>query len=58
MGNRPRSIAGFVANAVTMAFVAGTALVLLLYVGYGEATRTLQQFQVEKLERIERQLNH
>mgnify|MGYP005629051561 FL=1 len=49
MGNRPRSIAGFVANAVTMAFVAGTALVLLLYVGYGEATRTLQQFQVEKL---------
>ena len=32
-----------------MAFVAGTALVLLLYVGYGEATRTLQRFQVEKL---------
>lgn len=49
MGNRPRSLAGFVANAITMAFVAGTALVLLLYVGYGEATRTLQQFQVEKL---------
>jgi hypothetical protein len=49
MGNRPRSIAGFGANAVTMAFVAGIALVLLLYVGYGEATRTLQQFQVEKL---------
>jgi hypothetical protein len=32
-----------------MAFVAGVALILLMYVGYGEATRTLQQFQVEKL---------
>lgn len=49
MGNRPSSIAGFVANAITMAFVAGIALILLMYVGYGEATRTLQQFQVEKL---------
>ncbi len=44
-----RSAGGFFANAITMTIVAGLSLVLLLYVGYGEATRTLQQFQVDKL---------
>lgn len=32
-----------------MAFVAGLSLFLLVYVGHGEAKRTYQQFQVEKL---------
>ncbi len=36
-------------NGVGMAFVAGLSLFLLVYVGHGEAKRTYQQFQVEKL---------
>ncbi|UCH72782.1 MAG: MFS transporter [Rhodospirillales bacterium] len=36
-------------NCVGMAFVAGLSLFLLVYVGHGEAKRTYQQFQVEKL---------
>lgn len=32
-----------------MAFVSGLSLLLLVYVGHGEATRTYQEFQVEKL---------
>ena len=36
-------------NAVTMTFVSGLSLLLLLYVGHGEAKRTYQQFQIEKL---------
>jgi predicted MFS family arabinose efflux permease len=32
-----------------MAFVSGLSLFLLIYVGHGEAKRTYQQFQVEKL---------
>ena len=36
-------------NAVTMAMVAALSLFLLIYVGYGEAKHSSQQFQVEKL---------
>ncbi|MDH3228205.1 MAG: MFS transporter [Alphaproteobacteria bacterium] len=36
-------------NGVGMAFVSGLSLFLLIYVGHGEARRTYQQFQVEKL---------
>jgi len=36
-------------NAVTMTFVSGLSLFLLLYVGHGEGKRTYQEFQVEKL---------
>ena len=36
-------------NGVGMAFVSGLSLFLLIYVGHGEAKRTYQQFQVEKL---------
>ncbi len=32
-----------------MALVTGLSLLLLIYVGFGEATRTFQQFQIEKL---------
>lgn len=49
MPKRIVTASGFFANAITMTMVAGLSLVLLLYVGYGEATRTLQQFQVDKL---------
>ncbi|MGZ0187690.1 MAG: MFS transporter [Alphaproteobacteria bacterium] len=49
MAKTYRTASGFIANAVTMTIVAGLSLVLLLYVGYGEATRTLQQFQVDRL---------
>ncbi len=44
-----RKFIGILLTAVTMTFVAGLSLLLLLYVGHGEATRTYQQFQVEKL---------
>ena len=37
-------------DAVTMFLVSGLSLVLLIYVGFSEAQRTFQQFQVEKLE--------
>jgi hypothetical protein len=40
---------GFLLNAVTMTIVAGLSLLVLLYVGNGEATRTYQQFLIEKL---------
>ena len=36
-------------DAVTMLLVAGLSLLLLMYVGFGEAQRTFQQFHVEKL---------
>lgn len=36
-------------NAVTMSIVSGLSLLLLIYVGHGEAKRTYQQFQIEKL---------
>ena len=36
-------------DAGMMAFVSGLSLLLLIYVGLGEATRVYQQFQVEKL---------
>ncbi len=36
-------------SGVGMAFVSGLSLFLLIYVGHGEAKRTYQQFQVEKL---------
>lgn len=49
MTKRIATASGFFANAITMTLVAGLSLVLLIYVGYGEATRTLQQFQVDKL---------
>ncbi len=49
MPKKIQTASGFIANAVTMTIVAGLSLVLLLYVGYGEATRTLQQFQIDKL---------
>lgn len=49
MPKRIQTASGFFANAITMTIVAGLSLVLLLYVGFGEATRTLQQFQVDKL---------
>lgn len=39
---------GFV-DAAMMALVTGLSLLLLIYVGFGEATRTFQQFQIEKL---------
>ncbi len=38
-----------IANALVMACVAGASFLLLLYVGYGEASRTYEQFHVEKL---------
>lgn len=38
-----------VLNAVTMAIVTGLSLLVLIYVGHGEAKRTYQQFQIEKL---------
>ncbi len=38
-----------VVSGVGMAFVSGLSLLLLVYVGHGEAKRTYQQFQVEKL---------
>ncbi len=37
-------------DAMTMFLVSGLSLVLLIYVGFSEAQRTFQQFQVEKLE--------
>jgi len=49
MFKHAKTASGFFANAVTMTIVAGLSLILLLYVGYGEATRKLQQFQVDKL---------
>ena len=36
-------------DAAMMALVTGLSLLLLIYVGFGEATRTFQQFQIEKL---------
>ncbi len=36
-------------SGLGMAFVSGLSLLLLVYVGHGEATRTYQKFQVEKL---------
>ena len=38
-----------VLNAVAMAIVTGLSLLVLIYVGHGEAKRTYQQFQIEKL---------
>lgn len=38
-----------IANAISMALVAGTSFFLLVYVGYGEANRSYEQFYVEKL---------
>lgn len=36
-------------DALTMFFVSGLSLLLLMYVGFGEAQRTFQKFHVEKL---------
>lgn len=36
-------------DAATMLMVSGLSLVLLIYIGYGEAQRTFQQFHLEKL---------
>ena len=36
-------------DAATMLMVSGFSLVLLIYIGYGEAQRTFQQFHLEKL---------
>ena len=36
-------------DTVTMALVSGLSLFLLMYVGFGEAQRTFQQFHIEKL---------
>ena len=36
-------------DALTMFFVSGLSLLLLMYVGFGEAQRTFQQLHVEKL---------
>ena len=36
-------------DAVTMVLVSGLSLFLLMYVGFGEAQRTFQQFHIEKL---------
>ena len=38
-----------IADAVTMLVVSGLSLVLLMYIGFGEAQRTYQQFYLEKL---------
>lgn len=43
------SIRKAVLDGAMMALVSGLSLLLLIYVGYGEAMRTYQQFQIEKL---------
>lgn len=46
---QPDSLRRRVAYGVTMLVVSGLSLMLLLYVGYGEARRTYQNFLLEKL---------
>ena len=40
---------GATTNGITMAVVTALSLLLLIYVGFGEATRTFTHFQTEKL---------
>ena len=42
-------IGRFLAKAMTMALVAGTSFLLLVYVGYGEANKSYEQFHVGKM---------
>jgi len=44
-----RSVRKAAGGAIVMAVVACVSLSLLLYVGFGEATRTLERFQIDKL---------
>ena len=46
---RNRTLMRRLSRAATMFVVSGLSLVLLIYVGYGEAQRNYQQFQIEKL---------
>src|SRR5262245_13864514 len=48
MGQESNIRSGLI-DAAMMALVTGLSLLLLIYVGFGEATRTYQQFQIEKL---------
>ncbi|MGI9435993.1 MAG: MFS transporter [Geminicoccaceae bacterium] len=46
---RTRNIKRRLIDAVTMALVAGTSFLLLVYIGFGEANRSYEQFYVGKL---------
>ena len=45
-----RDLKGRFLNTVTMFLVSGVSLILLIYIGFGEAQRTYKQFNVEKLQ--------
>ena len=45
-----RDLKGRFVNTVTMFLVSGVSLILLIYIGFGEAQRTYKQFNVEKLQ--------
>lgn len=47
--SRGRRVGGFLFDALTMLLVSALSLFLLIYVGFGEAQRTYQQFHLEKL---------
>lgn len=48
-GGARRPLRKAAGDAIVMAVVACVSLSLLLYVGFGEATRTLERFQIDKL---------
>lgn len=47
--SRSRRLGGFLFDALTMLLVSALSLFLLIYVGFGEAQRTFQQFHLDKL---------